>query len=295
MGKITLKKIKEKYGLTGWRYDYAKTFQDLSLLPLPEDLILEAADYLTLKKVTKYSKLSEGFIWKFRDKLNWYDVSQHQKLSEDFIEKVQDYVDWYLISVYQKLSENFIRKFKDKVDWVMVSKYQPLSEEFIYEFKNYVNWEFISRYQVVSRKFLAEFRRDLHNNSDKSAKYWKEKIQEIGLYECHDDFFYAYKAIRSDRYSYINFQYQYLLGKTYECFSDYSNDGCSFGLSIGTEIDAINYGIDCDDDYTYDGILVKVKVYYKDVTAVLSYSYGNRMRCKKLTVVEDYEIDNVLE
>lgn len=46
----------------------------------------------------------------------------------------------------------------------------------------------------------------------------EKMIEKTDLYECHEDYFYAYKNIRSDRYSHFNFQYQYLPGETYNCF-----------------------------------------------------------------------------
>ncbi len=303
---ITVKKAKKKYNLTGEEYCAAKNWDDLSCLPLPEELIREAADKVDWYEISKYSRLSENFIeefkswvyWdnvsmyqklsenfirKFKYRVNWNCISVYQKLSEDFIREFQDKVNWFCISEYQKLSEDFIREFQDKVDWRCISKYQPLSEGFILKFKDKVIWYFISRYQVVSKEFLAEFGFELfgmklYNNSDKPASYWKREVQETGLYECYEDFFYAYKGIRSDRYSAFNFQYRYLPGETYECFSDYSDDENSFGLSVWTKEEAEGY---CNE------LVVKVKVYYKDVTAVIyDYSENAKIRCKQLTVLE---------
>ena len=95
------------------------------------------------------------------------------------------------------------------------------------------------------------------------------------MYECHKDFFYAYKGIRNDRYSKYNFQYQYLPGETYECFSDYSDNENSFGLSAWTKEGAENY---CSE------LVIKVKIYYRDVTAVVHNN--KKIRCKKLTVMD---------
>ncbi len=325
---ITLKQAKIKYNLTGEKYDAAKTWYQLSFLSLPEELIREAADKVDWGLVSEYSRLSEDFIrefknkvsWlyiskcqklskdfirEFKDKVDWWYISRCHKLSEDFIGEFKSYVDWDSISESHKLSENFIRKFKDKVVWFRISMYQKLSEDFIREFQDYVDWEVISiyqplsedfirefadrvdwyeitRHQAVSKEFLEEFGYELDNNSDKPVSYWKEKVQGTELYECHEDYFYAYKGIRSDRYSIFNFQYQYLPGETYECFSDYSDDGHSFGLSAWTEEEANFYS---------DELVVKVKIYYKDVTAVV---YKNEIingiigliRCKKLTVME---------
>ncbi len=316
-----VKEIKKKYNLTGEKYDAAKTWCDLSFLPLPEKLIREAADKVSWNFVSVRSRLSEEFIEKFQDKVswlyisayqllsedfirefknevNWSYISAYQPLSEDFIREFKNEVNWTYISTYQKLSENFIREFKDEVDWECISgcqklsegfirefqdyvnwynisEYQPLSEEFIREFQDEVDWYNISWYQAVSKEFLAEFRYELCNNSDKPVSYWKREVQETGLYECHRDYFYAYKGIRSDRYSKYNFQYRYMPGETYECFSDYSDDEDSFGLSAWTE--------ECAEGYCNE-LVVKVKIYYRDVTAVVHD--GGKIRCKKLTVME---------
>ncbi len=295
---ITVKEAKEKYNLTGDEYYAARDWYCLSYHPLPEELIREAADKVDWSCISMFSRLSENFIREFKDKVNWKCISEYQKLSEDFIREFKNEVDWgeissqqklseefirefkdkvnwCCISKYQKLSEDFIREFQDKVNWYDISRYQPLSEEFIWEFKSKVAWIYISWHQAVLKEFLTEFGMELDNNSDKPKEYWKGEVQKTGLYECHEDFFYAYKGIRSDRYSNFNFQYRYLPGQTYECFSDYSNDEDSFGLSAWTEERARKY---CDE------LVVKVKIYYRDVTAVVHR--GGKIRCKRLTVME---------
>lgn len=244
---------------------------------MPEEFIEKAKEYIDWGYASRYQFLSEKNIE--NNCVDWYTVSKYQKLSESFIRKYQDCVDWECISKYQKLSESFIREFKDKVNWFCVSQYQPLSEDFICEFKYEVIWHEIARCQVVSEKFLKEFGYELNNNSDKLESYWERKIRSTGLYECHEDFFYAYKGIRSDRYSAYNFQYRYLPGETYECFSDYSDFDNTFGLSAWTKEKAEVY---CDE------LVVKVKIYYKDVTAVVCSTFDNtkKIRCRRLTVLE---------
>ena len=122
---------------------------------------------------------------------------------------------------------------------------------------------------------MNEFGHGLNNNSDKPTSYWKEAIEKTGMYKCHEDYFIGYKGIRADRYSKYNFQYQYLPGETYKCFSDYSNDESSFGLSAWTKEKAADY---CNE------LVIKVKIYYEDVTAVVHN--GGKIRCKKLTVLD---------
>ena len=202
----------------------------------------------------------------------------HQKLSEEFIRKFKNKVDWGCISAYQKLSEDFIRKFQDKVYWDYISKFQNLSEDFIREFKDKVDWNEISECQKLSKKFRNEFNLKISKNNwlYKTTKFKKRQIVKCGLYECHEDYFIAYKAIRNDRYSHYNFQYQYLPNETYEAHCDCTNDKDSFGLSVWTEKGAKNY------DNT--GLIVKVKVRYEDAGRLVHNS--NKIRCSKIEVLE---------
>ena len=160
--------------------------------------------------------------------------------------------------MYQKLSEEFIERHAGEVDWYCISKYQKLSEEFIKEYINILNMSRID---------------DSWNY--KPTDFKKAAVEATGLYECHKDFFYAYKGIRSDRYSKFNFQYRYMPGKTYECFADASSSEDSFGLSAWTKEGAEEY---CSE------LVVKVKVYYKNVARVVHN--GGKIRCGRLTVIE---------
>ena len=110
---------------------------------------------------------------------------------------------------------------------------------------------------------------------NKTAEFKKKKVKATGLYECHEKFFYAYKGIRSDRYSDFNFQYQYLPGETYECFADGSANENSFGFSVWTKEEAANY---CNE------LVVKCKIYYRDVARVVHN--GGKIRCSKLTILD---------
>ena len=252
--KITVKKaikeLAEVYGIKGEEYENCNTWYDLSRMLLPENFIEKHSDEIDWENISSYQKLSEKFIEKHihkvdwagisiyqklseqfverhADKVDWENISSYQKLSQKFIGKHADNVDWLEICIYQKLSEGFIEKYADKVNWICISIYQKLSENFIREYKNELNLHDIARHQVISLKFAKElgvadvFLR--HNNCLKPISYWKKAVKNTGLYECHKDYFYAYKGIRSDRYSCRNFQYQYLPGGTYGCFSDYSN------------------------------------------------------------------------
>ena len=191
-----------------------------------------------------------------------------------------DNVDWDYISCYQKLSENFIKEFKDKIysNLGSISKYQKLSENFIREFKYKVSWPLIISYQKLSPEFIEEFDLDIDEDNwlYKSTDFKKQQIVDCGLYECHEDYFIAYKAIRNDRYSHYNFQYQYLPNEVYECNCDCTNDENSFGLSAWTYEGAENYN--------NRGLIVKVKVKYENVGRLVHNS--NKIRCFKIEVLE---------
>ena len=153
----------------------------------------------------------------------------------------------------KELSTNY--KSLDNVDWFCISIYQKLSEDFIKEFNlkiNEDNWLY------------------------KSTKLKKEQVIKCGLYECYDDYFIAYKAIRNDRYSHFNFQYQYLKNGIYECHCDCTDNENSFGLSVWTEKEAINYN--------NTGLIVKVKARYEDVGRLVHNS--NKIRCFKIEILD---------
>ena len=274
--KKTLKRANE---ILGANYD---NWERLSLCEsLTEDFIQEFKDKVDWFSISRYPHLSEDFIRKFADKVDWYYISAYQCLSEDFIREFQDRVAWDWIVKYQPLSEDFIREFKDKVNWNYISANQHLSENFIREFKDEVNWAWISAYQHLSKEFIEEFKDKIYMNfiADswhyKSIEEKKKAVMDTGLYECHDDYFIAYKGIRKDRYSRFSFQYQYLKGKTYETWCDCSADDCSFGFSAWTEKEARAY---CNE------LVVRVKVRYEDVGRVVHN--GGKIRCFKMEILD---------
>ena len=209
----------------------------------------------------------------------WRVACCFQKLSEAFIAKHADEVDWYYVCSAQKLSEGFIERFSDKVNWEIVAIYQKLSEAFVE--KHFVSiWDF-ANYQKLSAAFRSKHHIELpkHNWLYKSTAFKKKAVQDTGLYECHKDYFIAYKAIRRDRYSLFNFQYKYEKGGVYETHADYTDAEDSFGFGAGTESFALDYGYNS----LGEGMLVRVKIYYKDVARVL---YGGRkIRACKIEVL----------
>ncbi len=237
--------------------------------------------YLNWVKLSEHTGLTENFIREFQDNVDWYWISARQRLSEEFIEEFKDKVYWDLISEFQRLSEDFIREFKDKVDWYGIARGQRLSEDFIREFKDRVNWTYISKYQRLSEDFIREFKDKLikssiiHSWHYKSTEEKKKAVMDTGLYECHKDYFIAYKGIRANRYSRYNFQYQYLKGETYETWCDCSAEECGFGFSAWTKERARDY---CDE------LVVRVKVRYEDVGRVVHD--GGKIRCFKMEILD---------
>ena len=269
--KLSENFIREFQNKINW--GYISEYQKLS-----EGFIREFQNKVNWYCISVYQKLSENFIREFQDKVYWSRISEFQKLSENFIREFQDKVNWYCISESQKLSENFIREFENNVDWGCISINQKLSEDFISEFKNKIYWLYISKYQKLSDNFIENFKItiDKDNWFYKSIEFKKKQIIDCGLYEWHEDYFIAYKAIRNDRYSHFNFQYQYLPNETYESHCDCTNNVDSFGLSVWTEKGAKNY------DST--GLIVKVKVRYEDVGRLVHGS--NKIRCFKIEIID---------
>jgi hypothetical protein len=205
-----------------------------------------------------------------------------QKLSEEFIQKHSEKVYWVYISMFQKLSEEFIQRNSEEVSWDCISKYQKLSEEFIQRNSDKVGWNHIGKYQKLSEEFIQRNSEKLTINKETNWLYKspEERLGEIsktGLYEIEGDFVIAYKGIRSDRYSKYNFQYQYMLGETYECHADFNvTNENSFGLSAWTLEEAKDY---CNE------LVVKVKIHKDDLAALVHQ--GNKIRCQKFQVIED--------
>ena len=174
-----------------------------------------------------------------------------------------------------------IQKYKDLVDWNIVSRYRQLSEPFIERHKSLVNWTQISTFQQLSDTFIEAHKNELNmslvndNWLNKDTEFKKKAVIDTGLYECHEDYFIAYKGIRSDRYSAFNFQYKYLPGNTYTCFADGSRNENSFGLSVWNESNARDY---CSE------LIVKCKVFYEDVARVVHD--GGKIRCSKITILD---------
>ena len=272
----TLSRANEILGTNYNDWEWLSKYEHLS-----EDFIREFKDNVIWYWVSQHQHLSEDFIREFKDRVHWGCISDYQNLSEDFIREFKDRLRWICISKYQHLSEDFIREFANRVDWNMISMHQHLSEGFIREFKDRVDWDWISRYQRLSKEFIKEFKDIIYMRwiADswhyKSTEEKKKAVINTGLYECHKDYFIAYKGIRADRYSKYNFLYQYLKGETYETWCDCSADENSFGFSAWTKTGARSY---CNE------LVVRVKIRYEGVGGVLHYV--GRIRCFKMKVLD---------
>jgi hypothetical protein len=249
---------------------------------LSEEFIRENKNSVYWIYISQYQKLSEEFIRELKNFIGcyWSNISAKQKLNENFIREFKDYVKWEYISEYQKLSEDFIREFQDKVDWEYISIYQNLSEDFIKEFKDYVHWGCISYYQKLSDEFWEKFKEELGDKPKNNLLYWTneeklELLKQYPEYRIEDGYVYAYKGIRSDRYSKYNFMFKYEVGQTYECHADYNLDNeNSFGLSCWTYEEAENY---CNQ------LVIQVRFKVEDLAAVVHK--GGKLRVSKFEVL----------
>ena len=262
-------------------------------------------------EISCFQKLSEKFIAKHKNDVQWCNICRYQKLSEKFILKYSDYMHWDYIFSFQKLSENFMKKYKQKfvynnkdltkfqkfsekfaeenmqlINFKSICKYKKLSEEFIE--KHWVRLDFhrLSKYQKLSEKIIEIFKhnvdKDLINDNwiYKPTEEKKQEVIETGKYDCYDDYFVGYKAIRTDRYSLYNFQYKYEKGGVYESWCDCSEDEDSFGLNVGTEKFAKYYGNIKNNHY----IIVRCKVRYEDIGRIVHN--GDKIRCFKIEILD---------
>jgi hypothetical protein len=247
---------------------------------LSESLIRDFKDKVSWDYISRFQALSEPFIEEFKDEVSWYFISEYQKLSEPFIEKYKNYVNWINVSACQKLSESFIRKFEESVDWISIIRNQILSEDFIREFKDRIYLPYAIKYQKLSDDFIKESNLTFDKDDTwlyKSTEEKKQTVINTGLYECHDDYFIAYKVIRADRYSLYNKQYKYEVGGTYESNCDTTKKECRFGLSAWTREKAKEYGKN-------NSLIVKVKINYEDVGRIVQND--GKIRCFRQTFLE---------
>lgn len=274
-----------------------------------DKILMGIIDYRSLKNC------SIDFFRKYKNELNWMIISLNPILSEEMIEEFKDVLYWQYIVVNTKLSDKLIEyALTRECTSYTVATYQNLSEEFIEKHsKLFLNEVCVYKYHKISNEFIQKHINDFtkeicrciliyQNISETIQKQLKKKIkgyvprisnwirntspikkkiaiEKLGLYECYDDYFIAYKAIRTDRYSLCTLQYKYEKGKTYESWCDCTTTENSFGLNVATEEFAKEYGA-----HFFDYIIVKCKVKYEDVGRIVHK--GRKIRCFKLEVLD---------
>ena len=253
---------------------------------LSEDFIDRNSDKVEWISISWSQKLSESFIEKHKDDVDSYRIISYQKLSERFIENHNNLFNYsFAILKYQKLSEDFIRKHFNKLEMSYICIYQKLSEKFIDDYLNELDLKLISSYQKLSNKFIRSHSSILDKIKIQTSWLYisneekKQAIINTGLYECYDNYFIAYKAIRLNRYSLLNFQYKYEKGCIYESNCDCTEEENSFGLNVGTEMHAKSYG-----NIFVKYMIVRCKVYYKDIGRIVHF--GQKVRCFKIEILD---------
>lgn len=264
---------------------------------LTEDFIREFSEMLSWDDITVSQILSEEFMYEFKDKIKWMYIAVSQNLSEKFIRENKSKLFMENVAIrqkmseslmeekglncpnictYQTLSEDFIEKHKNSVRWNIISKRQKLSEKFILKYRDRLDLYYVSMYQKLSDEALniLGLSKPENNWLYVSNEYKKRQIQSCGLYECHDDYFIAYKSVRRDRFSAYDFKNRYINGSTHEKHADHTDDIISFGLTVGTKHSIRMF---CDE------FAVKCKIYYKDVARII---FCNEIRVSKIEVLE---------
>ena len=267
------------------RHKNGLDWDNISINQILSEPFMEKNHYLVnFYYISKFQVLSESFIERYWFKLDWFYIAKHQKLSEQFIERNLRFLDFFDVLVYQKLSESFLEKHIDLISNSVFNKthclkYQKLS--FIEKHLSNIGCYQAENYQKLSDEFIKAHNLNIDKDNlwqYKDAKFKKQELIKTEKYECYDDYFIAYKAIRADRYSLFNFQYQYLPGETYESTCDCTTNENSFGLNVGTYKFAKLYlG-------KLNGFVVKCKINYEDIGRIVHD--GEKVRCFKITILE---------
>lgn len=250
---------------------------------LPHNLMEKYHYNLDWETLPSAQCLTQSFIKKHLNEFNVVTLARYQNLSDEVIDmianKTNDESFWSTICAYQKLSENTMRKYFHNLYPNVLCKYQTLSENFIKDYLPCLDTFLLKTYQKYSDKFADAFGIDHSLRNIDNSKDVKKKLIKSKLYECHEDYFIAYKGIKKSRYSLFSFRYKYLPNKSYESNCDPTNNDCSFGLSVGTK-DYVKKYISTNKN----AIIVKCKVNYCDVGSIV-YDAEN-VRCTKIEILE---------
>ena len=248
-----------------------------------------------------YTVLSEDFMHQHAKELDWEILCTCQMLSKDFIEEHRDKIDLCcllssqanlpetLIKLsdssraigeairYQKLPESIIEEFVKSPEfshWSWLSWCQYLSEAFIKQHIDMLNLEAIASTQKLSPAFRRKYKIDVKDNwLYKSTAFKKKAIIDAGLYECHDEYFFAYKETWENRLYRAEME-QCEVGGSLERKADHTGKEQAWGYLVGCTRTTNSCG----------HVMRKVKVYYKDVARVLCN--GAKVRVTKLQFME---------
>ena len=268
---------------------------------LSEDFIERHFKELEGRRIGKYTVLSEDFMHRHADELNWETLCACQMMSKSFIEEHLDKIYlWSLLKSqtnlpesllrhsassfaikdairYQKLPESIIEEFVKSPEfshWSCLSWCQYLSEAFIKQHIDMLNLEAIASTQKLSPAFRRKYKIDVKDNwLYKSTAFKKKAVIDAGLYECHDEYFFAYKETWANRLYRAGME-QCEVGGSLERKADHTDKEQAWG-----------YLVECTKTTNKrDHVMRKVKVYYKDVARVLCN--GTQVRVTKLQFME---------
>lgn len=169
------------------------------------------------QSISCYQVLSESFIKEFNYRLDQEYILGAQVLSENFIRELDrkhsipnnsDVIGWMEITSAQRLSESFIEEFQNKINWYSLAYgCRELSEDFIRRYKERLNTKYDGYKPLVkTQKISLSLARELgeeetflkYNTSRVTPTEWKQIIADTKVFECFDDYFYAYTPISNN-------------------------------------------------------------------------------------------------
>ena len=270
--------------MTGQEWYNVSTKQNLSF-----DFINDNKDKLFWSKVCKFTIFGDDEIRQFSTYVDWDSVCQYQNLSESIMSEFFDKINWHIAVVNQnRISDEILKRVIDEHKYLIdaIQEYQHLSEDIIryISIHSRVNWYLITNHQYpyLSEEFKQEYKSILsaNKNSDnmlfKSKETKKKMVSDAKVYDCYDEYFIAYKAIRNDNYSYFGFAWNFIIGNTYVKHADFLATSESFGFHITPKDVAKRLG----------DKVIKVKVYYDDLSYI---SDQDEAACSKIEVLSEEE------
>lgn len=262
---------------------------------------------LTCDKIKDYdpAKIKDGLIIGMRyqslDEKFLYDNYINLFKDSEYLENVVSYILPILPD-----QEGFITRYTKNVGklkaYIIFNK-TVLSDDFIIDYiennKEYFNDALtsemaifaISMYRKFSPRLIKYFTDNGYKNileyyglyfGGKSVEFKKERIERCNAFDCYKDYFYAYKSVDTDNYSYYTFRFKYEPGKTYETVACRCRDNTpGFYVSDIDRAKAVGE-IDASETPYRPYKIIKVKVYYDDIAWVS----GTTVRCSKFTVCD---------